>query len=142
MNMQELDSGSEVWRDIPGYEGLYKASSFGRIRSVPHMGGTALKPHNVVARVLRYRPAASNSRSQGKKAVQSLHKYGEQTTRNWHTWIWAAFNGGFPPPGMCIIHRDGDVDNNRISNLELTTRKVANERIHARRKARALQVTA
>ena len=23
----------EIWKDIPGYEGLYEASSFGRIRS-------------------------------------------------------------------------------------------------------------
>ena len=23
----------EIWKDIPGYEGLYKASSFGRIMS-------------------------------------------------------------------------------------------------------------
>ena len=24
----------EIWRDIPGWEGLYQASNFGRIRSV------------------------------------------------------------------------------------------------------------
>lgn len=26
----------EVWKDIPGYEGLYQASTEGRIRSLPH----------------------------------------------------------------------------------------------------------
>lgn len=24
----------EVWKDIPGYEGLYQASTYGRIRSI------------------------------------------------------------------------------------------------------------
>ena len=26
----------EIWKDIPGYEGLYQASNFGRIRSLNH----------------------------------------------------------------------------------------------------------
>ena len=25
----------EIWKDIPGYEGIYQASNFGRIRSTP-----------------------------------------------------------------------------------------------------------
>ena len=27
----------EIWRDIPGYEGAYQASSLGRIRSLPRL---------------------------------------------------------------------------------------------------------
>lgn len=30
------DLGFEVWQDIPGYEGQYQASTYGRIRSVGH----------------------------------------------------------------------------------------------------------
>ena len=31
--MEGLDYKNEVWKDIPDYEGLYEASSFGRIRT-------------------------------------------------------------------------------------------------------------
>ena len=33
---QELDR--EIWRDVVGYEGLYKVSNFGRIKSLPRNG--------------------------------------------------------------------------------------------------------
>lgn len=26
----------EIWKDIKGFEGLYKISNFGRIKNVPH----------------------------------------------------------------------------------------------------------
>ena len=26
----------EVWKDIPGYEGLYQVSNLGRVKSLPH----------------------------------------------------------------------------------------------------------
>lgn len=32
------DLGFEVWVDIPGYEGLYQVSTYGRIRSLDHYG--------------------------------------------------------------------------------------------------------
>lgn len=27
----------EVWKDIPGYEGLYQASNMGQVRSLPRV---------------------------------------------------------------------------------------------------------
>lgn len=32
------DVGFEFWDDIPGYEGLYQASTYGRIKSIPRNG--------------------------------------------------------------------------------------------------------
>lgn len=31
-----IDSSIEIWKDIPGYEGLYQASNLGNIRSLDH----------------------------------------------------------------------------------------------------------
>ena len=28
----------EIWKDVPGYEGLYQASTSGRIKSIPRNG--------------------------------------------------------------------------------------------------------
>lgn len=38
-----MTSAAEVWRDIPGYEGLYEVSSAGRVRNLAR-GGRLLKP--------------------------------------------------------------------------------------------------
>ena len=37
------DLGFEVWKDIPGYEGLYQASTYGRVRSTQYKGKKRLK---------------------------------------------------------------------------------------------------
>lgn len=34
MTYEEMIDNREVWRDIPNYEGLYKVSSFGRVKSI------------------------------------------------------------------------------------------------------------
>ena len=33
-----INFGFEAWQDIPGYEGLYQASTYGRIKSLPRKG--------------------------------------------------------------------------------------------------------
>lgn len=35
----------EIWKDIPGYEGLYQVSNLGRIKSFPRKGTHELKEH-------------------------------------------------------------------------------------------------
>ena len=35
----------EIWKDIEGYEGLYQASTLGRIKSLNHNKGRILKPY-------------------------------------------------------------------------------------------------
>ena len=44
---------NEVWKDIPGFEGLYQASNQGRIRSLDrevrhNYGGTAVKKGKII----------------------------------------------------------------------------------------------
>lgn len=38
---------NEEWRDVVGYEGLYKISSVGRIKSLPRWCGTHIKQESV-----------------------------------------------------------------------------------------------
>jgi len=37
-NFKDMTKIHEIWKDIPGYEGLYKVSSIGRIKSLPRNG--------------------------------------------------------------------------------------------------------
>lgn len=95
-------SSVEVWRDIPGYEGRYQASSHGRIRSVDHyvtrfVKGTVLRP--------RIR----------KEGYLSVHISGVGP-RDVHRLVALAFHG-VPEPGMQARHLDGDRLNPRPDNL-------------------------
>lgn len=40
MEKKMFNPDSEVWKDIPGYEGLYKVSNLGRVKSLPKFGWT------------------------------------------------------------------------------------------------------
>ena len=90
----------EVWRDIPGYERHYQASTSGKIRSVkrePHILKTVYQPN-------------------GYERV-SLWLGGEKKNKMVHRLVAAAFIAN---PENCtdINHMDEDKANNDVSNLE------------------------
>ena len=110
----------EEWRDIPGYEGRYQASNFGRIRSVdryvrgqnPYTGELFMR--RLKGKVLRPSDAKSNNHY----FVVLGHKAnGSQV----HALVALAFIGE-RPTGMDIRHLDGDPKNNRVDNLCYGTR--------------------
>lgn len=109
---QSIEQLLTVWKPVPGYEGLYEASSFGEIRSLRR--GRVLKPGT----------------SQGGYLVVALRKNGTQHMVKVHTVIAAAFLGE-RPQGLEVNHKDFNRMNNAVENLEYVTRQ---ENIrHARR---------
>lgn len=108
---------AEVWKDIPGYEGRYQASTEGRIRSVDHR--VRVVPHGTEAtrlmngRVLR--PGRSKS---GHLSVVLGHGANGSPV---HQLIMLTFVG--PAPEGCeICHNDGNPCNNALNNLRYDTR--------------------
>lgn len=107
----------EEWRAIPGYEGLYEVSDQGRVRSLDRICrgpvGTTER-HN--GRVLKgYRL------SRGHYHAVDLSKDSQKTHRTVHSLVAEAFVGP-RPPGMDVMHLDGDRGNNRVENLRYGTR--------------------
>jgi hypothetical protein len=98
----------EVWKSIPEYEGLYEASTHGRIRSCYAKTGWKkaigkakyiLKPN-----LVRGNYHAVNVWKDGKCKYAKVHRL-----------VASAF---FGPSDLCVNHKDGNKINNSVSNLE------------------------
>lgn len=107
----------EIWKPIPGYEGLYEASCKGRVRSVDriiegHTEGISYNRH-FGGRILRYHY------SRGYRVV-SLSKEGKVRTIPIHRCIGLTFLPN-PTKMEAINHKNGDKEDNRVENLEWCT---------------------
>lgn len=104
----------EVWKDIPGYEGIYQASNLGRIRTKPGKV-TYTERHGIRHWKTRILKGRGNNPTTGKRV--SLWKDGKAKD-----WLVARLVGmtflGIPEKGMTINHKDGNRFNNNVENLE------------------------
>ena len=99
----------EIWKPIPGYEGLYQVSNLGRVKS------------------LNYRHTGKEGiLSPGKNTQGYYHvilaKNGKHKIFRVHRLVYEAFNGPIPD-GMQINHNDEVKTNNNLENLSLVTCK-------------------
>lgn len=124
MQAQPVDMAGEVWRDVPGYEGAYRVSSLGRVKSVSRVIERSNgRRHTVAERVLK------GGKSKGLVVTLNGHT-GSITTRAARL-VWSAFVGPIPQ-GQSVLHRDGDALNSALSNLVLGDSASA-ERLKAER---------
>lgn len=98
----------EMWKDIPGYEGLYQVSNLGNIRSLKYAGGNKVK---------LLKQATTN----GYKQVQ-LSKNGKGKNHLVHRLVAIAF---IPNPNNLPVvnHKDENPSNNNVDNLEWCTQE-------------------
>ena len=104
----------EIWKDIPGYEGIYQASNYGRIRTVEGKI-TYTKLHGKRAWKSRVLKGRGDNPKTGKRV--SLWKDGVSKDYLVARLVALTFLGT-PPEGFTVNHKDGNRMNNRIDNLE------------------------
>jgi len=105
----------EEWRDIPGFNGDFQASSLGQIRSLTRTVMTKRGPWVYKGKVRKQTSFLGYlvvSISLSKTSIRYLS----------HRLICLAFNG-VPKDGMEVNHVNGKKDDNRIENLEWSTHK-------------------
>lgn len=118
----------EVWKDIPGFEGYYQASTLGKVRSVDRYvkykdtDGVALRKGKILS------PKTSNKGY----LETTLMKEGKTYYRRIHQLIASAF---LPNPNNYpyINHINEDKMDNRVENLEWCTPKYNVEAYHESR---------
>lgn len=121
----------EAWKDIPSYEGFYKVSTRGVVRSYPRLvrsrGGYRMIP----ARTYKSSPGPHGY-------LRVMLSRGTVQSRKWclvHRLVVLAFRGQ-PPPNTEVRHLNGIVDDVRLCNLVYSTHavnesdKVAHHTLH------------
>ncbi len=138
LNRELKSMKGERWRDIPGFEGLYKASNLGRVKSldrtIPH---PRLKEQFVAGRILSQSVAQNRNIKTGEPMIDlrvSLSHEGRQYYFNTRRVIYSAFveDIDYEKDGMYVINKDGDGYNNTVKNLKLVTKSEKSLRVFKR----------
>lgn len=99
----------EIWKNVPGYEGLYMVSNLGRIKSC--------KRATTSGKVLKLYTSTRNG-----YVYVSLCKDNKKKTKRVHILVMSAFCQRNKKDGYdrenTIDHKDGNKENNRLDNLE------------------------
>jgi hypothetical protein len=111
---QELNT--EEWRDVPGYEGIYQASTLGRIRSLDrhvtqHFGRYVGNKIYKKGRILRI-----GVTPKGYVQIFLTNAGGEKRGKEVHALVGLTFLGPLPKAHH-VHHKDDDKLNNRLTNL-------------------------
>lgn len=118
----------EIWKDIEGYEGSYKVSNMGRVRSIPHETPYGIRGIDHIL------PQYGNGH--GYMAVD-LWKRNKSKRCYVHRLVASAF---IPNPGNYpqVNHKNEDKSNNNVSNLEWCTCNYNNNYNNLRKRVRQI----
>lgn len=109
---------SYIWKDIPGYEGIYQVSSCGVVRSKDRYVGHKHKGHK---RFAKGHIKAQRKSWFGYFLVDLKHNNIKKTCPV-HQLVMLAF-AGVRPEKFVIDHKNGNRQDNRIENLEYVTNR-------------------
>ena len=97
----------ELWKDIPGYEGLYQASTEGRIKSLPKLKGFVMTKEKIMKpQTDRYGYLRVMLSDNNKRKFCQIHRL--------VALAWIPNPNNLP----CVNHKDENPKMNTVSNLE------------------------
>ena len=100
---------TEIWRDIPGYEGLYKISNYGRVMALKKLQGYIMRSERIL------KPRLING-----YYVAHLCKNNISKNVLVHRIVAECFIDN--PNNLPVVnHIDGNKQNNNVNNLEWVT---------------------
>ncbi|XWX34713.1 HNH endonuclease [Staphylococcus phage PG-2021_67] len=111
---------NEIWKDIPGYEGLYQVSNLGRVKSLPKKLWNGRGYFYSKEKILK-QALTGNKKDNKRRLMVVLCKEGKRTY-NVHKLVAMTFLGE-KPKGFIVCHNDGNHLNNNIENLRYDTYK-------------------
>lgn len=113
----QLKRKNEFWKDIPGYEGIYQVSNYGRVKSLDRtIEKTNGEVHHLTGKILNI-----NVRKDDGTNLVYLWKNNKGHTFLLHRLVASCFIPN-PENKPEINHIDGNRSNNSVTNLEWVTR--------------------
>lgn len=113
-----MAESKEIWKDIPEYEGLYKVSSFGRVKSIPRL----IKRNNGV--FLTKTKLLKGTKDFYGYIIVGLYKDGKSKNFKVHILVAMAFLTHVPNGFKNVIHHiDHDKQNNNIKNIRIISHR-------------------
>ena len=103
LEAQEVDK--EIWKDVVGYEGLYKVSNFGRVKSLPRNG------------TVKYEKLLRQKVSKKGYCTVALSKHGKIKYKMVHRLVAEAFLDN-PKDLPQVNHKNENKLKNYVDNLE------------------------
>ena len=107
----------EIWKDIPGYEGKYQASSLGRIKSLER---TVCSSNQAATFDFTLKERILRPGNRDKCGHMSVVLNDPRKAYGVHQLVMLAF-AGEPPSGFYVLHNNGNPADNRLSNLRYDT---------------------
>jgi hypothetical protein len=101
----QVEQVNEAWRNVDGWP--YQVSNLGRLRRTKGTNGTH------AGRILKARPRP-------RYCIITLRREGQHRDCHVHRLVALAFLGA-PESGQQVNHKDGNKENNAVSNLEYVT---------------------
>ena len=116
---------SEVWKDVPNYEGRYEVSNFGRVRSLTHKESFVNRWGGITTRIHKGRELKPKYDGKKNYLHVGLCDNGKVNVINIHRLVAQVFienPNNYPE----VNHKDEDKTNNRVDNLEWCDRTYNN----------------
>lgn len=110
----------EIWKDIPGYEGLYQISNLGNVKSLSRIRSNGKCFYLTKEKILKQ----SLSRKKHGYLCLSLTKNKNEKTHTVHSLMALTFLNHKPKGHMIVIdHINNNPLDNRIENLQIITQR-------------------
>ena len=104
----------EIWKDIPGYEGIYQASTLGNIRTVE---GKITSSRRCAVR--RWKSRVLKGRGDHPQTGKRVSLWKDGKAKEWLVARLVAITFlGNPAEFLTVNHKDGNRMNNNVENLE------------------------
>lgn len=119
---------NERWKDIPGYEGYYRVSNYGRVKSldriIPH---PRLYQQFVQGRILKQKVAKDYNKLTGDAMISLQVALALEHTTHYYNvrrLVYMAFKEkiDYKKDGLYVINKDGNGYNNKLTNLKLVSK--------------------
>ena len=118
----------ESWKDVYGYEGYYRVSNLGRVKSIDRIIPHPRLYHQFIkGRILKPKVVKDFNKHTGDAMISLQVAFTVQGATHFYNirrLVFAAFKKkiDFEKDGMYILNKDGNGYNNRVSNLVLASK--------------------